>query len=42
MNVNSRKTHVNEVDAHAPNEKVGIEELVRVSAFHALYALNMK
>jgi putative selenium metabolism hydrolase len=32
----------NEVGAHAPNEKVAIDDLVKASAFYALYALNMK
>ncbi len=31
-----------EVGAHAPNEKVAIDDLVKASAFYALYALNMK
>jgi len=31
-----------EVMAHAPNEKVAIDDLVKASAFYALYALNMK
>jgi putative selenium metabolism hydrolase len=31
-----------EVMAHAPNEKVSIDDLVKASAFYALYALNMK
>jgi acetylornithine deacetylase/succinyl-diaminopimelate desuccinylase-like protein len=31
-----------EVMAHAPNEKVPIDDLVKASAFYALYALNMK
>jgi putative selenium metabolism hydrolase len=31
-----------EVGAHAPNEKVPIDDLVKASAFYALYALNMK
>jgi putative selenium metabolism hydrolase len=32
----------NEVGAHAPNEKVSIDDLVKASAFYALYALSMK
>ncbi len=32
----------NEVLAHAPNEKVLIDDLVKASAFYALYALEMK
>jgi putative selenium metabolism hydrolase len=32
----------NEIAAHAPNEKVPIDDLVKASAFYALYALNMK
>jgi len=31
-----------EVFAHAPNEKVPVGDLVKASAFYALYALNMK
>jgi len=31
-----------EVCAHAPNEKVAIDDLVKASAFYALYALSMK
>jgi putative selenium metabolism hydrolase len=31
-----------EVMAHAPNEKVAIDDLVKASAFYALYALSMK
>jgi len=31
-----------EVCAHAPNEKIAIDDLVRASAFYALYALRMK
>ena len=31
-----------EIMAHAPNEKVAIDDLVKASAFYALYALNMK
>jgi putative selenium metabolism hydrolase len=31
-----------EVAAHAPNEKVAVDDLVKASAFYALYALNMK
>jgi len=31
-----------EVMAHAPNEKIAIDDLVKASAFYALYALNMK
>ena len=31
-----------EVAAHAPNEKIAIDDLVKASAFYALYALNMK
>jgi putative selenium metabolism hydrolase len=31
----------NEVLAHAPNEKIPIDDLVRASAFYALYALQM-
>jgi putative selenium metabolism hydrolase len=31
-----------EVLAHAPNEKVAIDDLVKASAFYALYALSMK
>jgi putative selenium metabolism hydrolase len=31
-----------EVGAHAPNEKVAIDDLVKAAAFYALYALNMK
>ena len=32
----------NEVGAHAPDEKVAVDDLVKASAFYALYALNMK
>lgn len=32
----------NEVGAHAPDEKVAIDDLVKASAFYAQYALNMK
>ena len=32
----------NEVLAHAPNEKTPIDDLVRASAFYALYALQME
>lgn len=32
----------NEVSAHAPNEKIAIDDLVKASAFYALYALKMK
>ncbi len=32
----------NEVYAHAPNEKVPVQDLVRASAFYALYAERMK
>lgn len=31
----------NEVHAHAPNEKVPVEDLVKASAFYALYAYNI-
>ena len=31
-----------EIMAHAPNEKVSIDDLVKASAFYALYALSMK
>ncbi len=31
-----------EVMAHAPNEKIAIDDLVKASAFYALYALRMK
>jgi putative selenium metabolism hydrolase len=31
-----------EVFAHAPNEKIPVGDLVKASAFYALYALNMK
>ncbi len=31
-----------EVMAHAPNEKVSIDDLVKAAAFYALYALSMK
>ena len=31
-----------EVGAHAPNEKVPIDDLVKAAAFYALYALSMK
>jgi putative selenium metabolism hydrolase len=31
-----------EVGAHAPDEKVSVDDLVKASAFYALYALNMK
>ncbi len=31
-----------EIMAHAPDEKVAIDDLVKASAFYALYALNMK
>ncbi len=31
-----------EVAAHAANEKVAVDDLVKASAFYALYALNMK
>jgi len=31
----------NEVLAHAPNEKVPVDHLVKASAFYALYAVNM-
>jgi acetylornithine deacetylase/succinyl-diaminopimelate desuccinylase-like protein len=30
-----------EVMAHAPNEKVPVDDLVKASAFYALYALRM-
>ena len=32
----------NEVGAHAPDEKVAVDDLVKASAFYALYALSMK
>ncbi|MCG2812004.1 MAG: YgeY family selenium metabolism-linked hydrolase [Candidatus Aminicenantes bacterium] len=32
----------NEVMAHAPNEKIPVDEVVRASAFYALYALRME
>jgi putative selenium metabolism hydrolase len=32
----------NEVCAHAPNEKIAIDDLVKASAFYAMYALQMK
>jgi putative selenium metabolism hydrolase len=32
----------NEIAAHAPNEKVAIDDLVKASAFYALYAFNLK
>jgi len=32
----------NEVAAHAPDEKIAIDDLVKASAFYALYALKMK
>ena len=31
-----------EVAAHAPNEKVAVDDLVKASAFYAMYALGMK
>jgi len=31
----------NEVSAHAPNEKIPVDDLVRASAFYALYALRL-
>jgi putative selenium metabolism hydrolase len=31
-----------EIGAHAPNEKISIDDLVKASAFYALYALSMK
>ena len=31
----------NEVLAHAPDEKVPVDDLVKASAFYALYALHM-
>jgi putative selenium metabolism hydrolase len=31
----------NEVAAHAPDEKVAVDDLVKASAFYALYALSM-
>jgi acetylornithine deacetylase/succinyl-diaminopimelate desuccinylase-like protein len=32
----------NEVFAHAPNEKIPVDDLVRAAAFYALYALHME
>jgi putative selenium metabolism hydrolase len=32
----------NEVFAHAPNEKIPVDDLVKASAFYALYALRME